>query len=158
MRIIVTILAIIGGLVVLVIGGCIGCVALVATSVSSAPEHFTRDGIAAAYGPVIEQVHAAAASGSSLTWPETRFDDRLVAIFEVESRAEDFHDRYTEIYRRHPVEKTSHSLWNGAGSVGLTRAGLSADYAAYQVEVGAASYLLCFEDWHPAPEPGADPR
>lgn len=150
MRILFIILAIIGGLVVLVIGGCIGCVALVATSVSTGPSHFTRDEIAATYAPVIEQVRDAMTAGSTVTWPGVRFDDSLVAIFRVESQPEQFHDDYLEIYQRHQVEKTSHALWNGAGSVGLEVDGRSGDYAGYQLDIGPKSYLLCFEDWQPA--------
>ena len=156
MRVLVIILAVIGGLLVTSVAGCVGCVGCaLLLSQGSSPDHFRAEQIRAQHGSVIEAVRAAAADHRPLNHQELRTTlgedaEDLVAIFaeSTDQGAGSFSQRQ-DLYGRHTIAHNGHSLWNGAGTVWLTVNGERGTFAAYTIHHQQQEWLLVLRDWLP---------
>ena len=160
MRTVVIILAIIGGVFLATIVGCVGCIGAVAYWAStSVPDHFNKADIYQVYQEPIREVAQVLADGKSPAYPAHTFADAVVAIFPDQEDAGGFDsDRNDyDLYGRHAIERNGHSLFNGVGALTLSVDGGSGIYAAYTIQANGRYWLLALRDWKPALAEDANP-
>lgn len=144
MRAILIILAIIGGLFVLTIAGCVGCTALVVSAAADRPAHHDSSAITARYGDAITAAEQQLAAGEIPTAPP------LVAVVRVIEQDVGMDEH--EVVHPPGASTTGHMLVNGAGTVWLSLpGGREGSFPTRQVGAGGSTWLLCFEDWTPEP-------
>lgn len=156
MRVVVIILAVIGGLAVASVAGCVGCIGCaVFLAQGSTPEHFTSADISRIYGDEINAISSALAanrplSHASLSAAHDDFGQGLVAIFpEADDNDVGSSLASNDVYGRYTIERSGYSLWNGVGALWLTVNGAEGTYAAYTVRHQGKAWVLALRDWQP---------
>ena len=150
MRTVVIILAVIGGVFVLTIGSCVGCIGLAVYGASQVtPDHFTKEEISKVYGENIQLVAQALAADEDMSYQQQQFGDGVVAI--LHERPSSPGSTFTDnVYGRYAIEPNGHFSFNGAGVHYLEVNGIEGAYASYNLTVKGEEYIVAFKDWKPA--------
>ncbi len=148
----VKVLAVVGVVFLLLVGGCVGCAVMIYNAVSDMPAHHNRDAIQAQYPELLERVRSIlAAQGPSGLAAAEQLPATLLAVF-IEEPEDVGPTDYTPVHPAHAqVEKGGYLIFNGAGSVEVSLDGQRHKAVAYTLEVDGTTYLLALHDWQPEP-------